>query len=443
MKARPFVLEQAVRTAHACGFVPLLLDRPERRFLSRELIPDERFVAARRDDPSPGNVADLVSRAVATGKDHGVICAAVYTGFNAYAELAALLADRLGARGNSGDAVRRAHTKTLMRDELLEEAGLAVPYRIVDSCDSARAALRELEGPVVVKPARGAGSRGVRTGISTERDVVEAWESVRSELASWRGRPEAALHLLDEEMPIMVEQQLMGQEVDVELVLQNGRLIFAAVADNPHVSLPCGVETCTTYPSSLPTALQDSLIETARLALRRLQLTDGNFHVEMVQTAAGPRVIEVNARMGGAFVWEAVRHVHGVDLVELGVKAMLGVTLEPVAGSPCCAVEACFFIPSVSGRLIAVEGFEALSGLRGFCAARLWKHPGDAVLNPCDDASDYLGFAAFSGATGGEARVRALDALRRVRFWIRTTEGAAVESPGVYLHPAPAAERIG
>jgi biotin carboxylase len=384
----------------------------------------------------------MVGRVVALGSANGFRCAAVYTGFNAYAELAGLLADHLGIRGNSGEAVRRAHTKTLMRDALGGVAELTVPYRIADSCASARAALRELGAPVVVKPARGAGSRGVRTAITTEHEIGEAWESVRSELARWRGHPDAPLHLLDQEAPIMVERQLMGREVDVEIVLQDERRIFAAVADNPHISLPYGVETCTTYPSTLPQAVQDALVDTACSALQKLELTDGNFHVEMILTAGGARIVEINARMGGAFVWEAVRQVHGVDLVELGVKAVLGVAEAPAAGLARCFLEACFFVPSVSGRLLDVDGFDTLSDLRGFCTARLWKSPGEAVLSPPDDASDYLGFVAFSGATPEQARALALRGLRQVRFSIQTEAGTVVESPGLYLHPAALAARL-
>lgn len=442
MKSRPFVLERAVRAAQSCGVLPLLLDHPGRRPLSTRLIPDGCFVPAVVEERSSDNLDEMVGRVAAVARDRGLCVAAVYSGFNAYAELAAALADRLGARGNSGAAVHTAHTKTLMRDALLEAPELTVPYRIVDSKASARAALRELGPPVVVKPARGAGSRGVRTGLSGESEVVEAWESVRSELARWRGRAEAALHLLDEEMPIMVEQQLIGREVDVEMVLQDGRRVFSAVADNPHVSLPYGVETCTTYPSSLPSSTQAALIDAACRALHTLNLTNGNFHVEMVATAEGPRVIEINARMGGAFVWEAVRQVHDVDLVGLGVKALLGVPLEPIAGLPRCALEACFFVPSVSGRLVAVEGMDALRDCRGFHLARLWKEPGNSVLSPPDDASDYLGFAAFTAATAGQARALVLEALRHVRFWIRTDDGRVVESPGVYLHGLPAAASV-
>jgi biotin carboxylase len=434
MKSRPFVLEQAVRTALASGFVPLLLDDPKRRALSHSRVPDPHFIAAPIDDHSDGAMADAAERVVRATRASGLAVAAVYTGFNAYAELAGALADRLGARGNSAAAMRMAHNKTLMRDALASEPDLTTPYRIVASPEAACLALRQLGAPVVVKPARGAGSRCVRTGIFSEQQAVEAWRSVRSELDRWRARPDASMHLLDRDPPIMIERELHGVEVDVELVLQEGTRVFAAVADNPDISLPARVETSTTYPSLLPRATQEGLINAACRAVKCLGLTDGNFHVEMVQTPEGPRIIEVNARMGGAFVWDAFKHAYDVDLVELGVKAVLGIPMAPANDQPSGVLEARFFIPRVSGRFVDAGGIERLQEICGVRAVRMWKEPGDVVLSPAEDASDYLGFVAVAGASHSEACARATRALASVRFKIRTAGGDVVESPGVYMH---------
>jgi biotin carboxylase len=434
MKTRPFMLKQAVRAAESCGFIPMLVDNPEQRALSRNYITDAHFIGAGIDAPSATAISEITTSVAAYCAEVGIQVAAVYTCLAAYTELAGVLVDHFEARGNSGTATRVASTKTLMREALMDSPGLTTPYRIIESAGSARSAFRELGSPVVVKPARGAGSRGVRTGIRSERQVEEAWESVRAELAEYCVRRRAGQLLMDSDVPIMVERQLIGWEVDVEIVLQNGDRIFGVVADNPEISLPINVETSTTYPSCLPQPIQDGLVDAACAALRKLGLTDGNFHVEMNQTHDGPRIIEVNTRIGGAFVWQAINCVYGVNLVELGVKAVLGVPIDPIAVRPSCVLEARFFIPAISGRLLGVEGFAGLTRMAGFRDARLWKNPGDMVFSPADDPSDYLGFALFSAQSREEARKLAAEALRSVRFLIRTANGETVQSPGSFKH---------
>ena len=54
---------------------------------------------------------------------------------------------------------------------------------------------------------------------------------------------------------------------------------------------------------------------------RAFGLHRGVLHIEAKATSRGPRIVEVNARMGGGRVHEYVRQVWGVDLVEAGFGA--------------------------------------------------------------------------------------------------------------------------
>jgi hypothetical protein len=57
----------------------------------------------------------------------------------------------------------------------------------------------------------------------------------------------------------------------------------------------------------------------------------GILHTEIKLTPAGPRVIEVNGRVGG-FIPELARQAAGIDLVDVGLRIALGerVELPPV-----------------------------------------------------------------------------------------------------------------
>jgi biotin carboxylase len=303
-----------------------------------------------------------------------------------------------------------------MRRRLARDSDLYTPFAVAHTTAEARTFLAELGGPLVIKPLRGAGSRGVFTGIRTERDLVHAWRHVPAGTA------------------VLLEQELEGQEVDVEIVRQNGRLIFAAVADNPEISLPGRVETGSTYPSQLPDAEQGMMIRAAERVLTLLELGSGNFHIEMVLTADGPRIVEVNARMGGAFVFEAIRAAYGVNLVDLGLRALLSESITAVSAGARIVVEACFFIPTATGTLTRVAGLKELEQARGFLGIRLWKSVGQTVLAPAEDPADYLGFALFAGESAAAARQNALVALAGLRFSIRDDHGRTRLADASFMH---------
>lgn len=70
-------------------------------------------------------------------------------------------------------------------------------------------------------------------------------------------------------------------------------------------------------------------------AQQALGLERGVFHVELKATSRGPRLIEVNCRMGGGPVRDTNLLVWGVDLVEENLYAFAGIPVRPpVAAAP-------------------------------------------------------------------------------------------------------------
>lgn len=69
-------------------------------------------------------------------------------------------------------------------------------------------------------------------------------------------------------------------------------------------------------PSPLKTKVQQELEKLAENTLHVLGFRGGCFHVELMYMPDGARIIEVNARMGGASVREVNLVAWGVDLIE-------------------------------------------------------------------------------------------------------------------------------
>jgi len=77
---------------------------------------------------------------------------------------------------------------------------------------------------------------------------------------------------------------------------------------------------------------QHQLINAAGYCCRELGLHTGVYNVEMMMTARGPRLIEINGRMGGFYLRDWIRYVYGVDLM---VSAMMcACNIKPTACGP-------------------------------------------------------------------------------------------------------------
>ena len=78
-------------------------------------------------------------------------------------------------------------------------------------------------------------------------------------------------------------------------------------------------------------------------------------HVEGKCTSRGPRIVEVNARMGGGRVHEFVEAIWGVDLVEAQLRSCLGLpqALRASRRPRAAAVDAIVYAPT-TGRLEAL-----------------------------------------------------------------------------------------
>jgi hypothetical protein len=89
-------------------------------------------------------------------------------------------------------------------------------------------------------------------------------------------------------------------------------------------------------------------------AFTALRITGtGVLHIEAKLTALGPRIVEINARMGGGPIHRIVEAVWGVDLVEAQLRSSLGLTQNlGLSGRPRCAVADAFVYPETSGRLV-------------------------------------------------------------------------------------------
>ncbi|XP_072279361.1 carnosine synthase 1 [Pyxicephalus adspersus] len=289
--------------------------------------------------------------------------------------LAAILSRLLGLPGPPPKAVRLAKRKTQTQLCLLNMASQAPPYPYAKAfavpcfplgpgTGGIEIAESILSYPLVIKPESGAGAVGVRlvqdaeecrklvrkmgvdpetcktknktylgvddsklrngdVGLSMGQEILEA---VVENGETSPDQDLAARDTVEAIPPPLLAEYITGTEHDVDLVLgPNGRLLAAYVSDNGPTLLPGFTETAAALPSRLSQERRCQLVQAALRSCQALNLYPGVFNVELKLTESGPRLLEINPRMGGFYLRDWIRHIYGTDLVLVALALSCGI----------------------------------------------------------------------------------------------------------------------
>ncbi|GIG63120.1 hypothetical protein Lfu02_74920 [Longispora fulva] len=257
----------------------------------------------------------------------------------------------------------------------------SVRFRKVPSAEGVPVALDEVGFPAVVKPTVGAASRNAFRVDSTQH-----WKTI------------ADGHSLSEEL--IVEQFLVGDTskagdawgdyVSVEAVSVNGQHACFAVLGKTPLAPPFR-ESGMFYPSTLGVTGDDEVCRLAARALDAIGVRNGVTQTEVKLTSSGPRVIEVNGRLGG-YVADIVRRSGGEDPVRLALRAALGDGQLEFQRPTASGVAFQIFLPAPveRSRIKAVAGLDDLRALDGVDSVWTGVRPGD-VIDAADGTRSYLG----------------------------------------------------
>jgi hypothetical protein len=308
-----------------------------------------------------GGVADQVRTLAALGPG------AILTLSERMLRQTAALARGLGLPFHSPATAARLTDKLLQR-EALREAGVdGVRSRGLSDPAELPAALDAVGLPAIVKPRVSEGSRN--TYLVSDRARAAAL------VADLLGRGER--ELVVEELLLGRDCAPFGDYVSVESLVADGEVTHVAVSGKlPQV--PPFRETGQFWPAALPEHERRAVADLARAALLALDVRVGVTHTEIKLTSGGPRIIEVNGRLGG-FMNELSRPA-GLDLVEAAGRLALG------QGVPSFALrdDAVFYLqlnlaPPVPCTLASIEGVRTVRSLPGVCSYRTLVRPGAAI----------------------------------------------------------------
>lgn len=395
LESLTFGLGHLVSAADALGERLLLLTRdPAYYTYELERLPTGALDVVEIDTFDVDQVADRLRR---TPGLRGLISST-----DTWTLVGADLAHRLGLPGLDPAVLRLTRDKSAVRNHL-HEAGLTRGRAVecAGSVDEMRELLLKQVGlPAVLKDTAGTGSQNV-----------------------WLVRDERALDAALAETPgrrltgrLFAEPYFGGPVYSAETLTWAGRTRLLGVSSRLMSPEPHFREEITAFPVAFPEPRRVSLERWLGQVLGTIGYTDRFAHVEFVLTTAGPEVVEVNPRIGGALVGEGLCRSLGVNVYEAMVEAALGrrpgLMDAYLPGGP--AVAFVLGYPSAPGVFSEVTGLDRLADLPGSPAWYPVKRIGDPIEH-LSDSRGYAGIVYAEAETAELATHRAVAAANAVR----------------------------
>ncbi|MDQ2584966.1 ATP-grasp domain-containing protein [Saccharothrix yanglingensis] len=302
---------------------------------------------------------------------------------------AAFVAQAVGARNGDPDVVWRLRDKGRTR-AALDLAGVAQPRSIpVKTVDDAVAAAGVVGYPVILKP------RGLGASLGVVKVTDE--EGLRANFAFTLAAEGPEPVVFDTDQPVLVEEFVSGEEISVDSVVRDGEVTPLFVGRKVVGYPPYAEEVGHFVDAHDPLLADPALLKALQRTHEALGFTDGVTHSEFMLTESGPRVIEVNGRLGGDLIPYLGLLATGIDP---GLVAAAAATGRPVDLTPTRARVAGirFFYVAEEDTTIGSLGFAEEALPEGMDRVVVVARPG-AVVSPPPKGTVW-GRIAFAVATG-------------------------------------------
>jgi biotin carboxylase len=403
-----------------CGFPQLSLIRAAKRHGLYVVGADAnpRAIAARLcDEFHEISTSDVYGLCDLVGRAHAR--AMTTTGSEVALKTTALAVSRLRLPFYSDpETVRRCQDKDAMRASYAA-GGIAIPpYARCAALGEARAFAAAQGFPLVVKPARGWGQRGVAR-VEDDAELADAFEVARA-CSGAAGLPLAVL-----------EAWIEGREYSVNGWIENDTLVNYCVTQRTTLPgrSPLGVMIAETYPSGLSRDDETRVIDEARRGAAALGHVRGPCYSQVALGASGCFLFETAARLGGGFDADVTKLASGVDLYD----RLLGVALDDEklerqgAVGPRYGGAIAKFLVAPPGQVRAVLGLDEARAIHGVDDAQVFVPLGGHV-KPLTDSSKRAAYVLAHGASREEALARADMALTRIQIDVCDNERAEVSA---------------
>ncbi len=232
--------------------------------------------------------------------------------------------------------------KSYMKKIFVENGVPTSQYVILKDLDFEK--FKHLEFPIIVKPVDSYSSRGVKKVVNNE-ELSLAFDEAKK---------------ISREGTVVVEEFVEGEEVTVDVYVENGKAKILTTSNSDKVKGEGFVIHRTRNPASISDEIFEKIKDTAQKIAEGFKLKDTPMLIQLITDGKRISVIEFCARTGGGIKFRLIKRVSGFDVV----KAVLDLTLgnkphyeENYENRPYIVNE---FLYANDGVIDRLEGFEEL-----------------------------------------------------------------------------------
>ena len=314
--------------------------------------------------------------------------------------------DALNLTGITKEAAIRCVDKQLFHS-VMRSAGVSVPVQeSAKNLDEALVAAKSIGWPVVVKPQKGSGSRGVFVASSI------------NELKTLYIRHQSSFTNSANVDQLSIVQKLVdGHEVGVDGAVIDGGLHIFLIRDKLLTSLPYRVGIGYFTPTIL-SSYQQKGVETALLkAAYGVGLDNCLYHADVIVPNTGePVVVEMAGRPSGYnLCLRMVQAVTGLNPITVMIDHLLGKKsslskFNKARGGVLRMVE------SSPGAVRRIQGMENALNVPDVVAGELYLTPGSQVSSRTDGPSSFIGYLLVASEDRGKAEARWNQAAQQIKI---------------------------
>lgn len=329
---------------------------------------------------------------------------------------AAEVAQALGLPGGNAEMVLRCRDKHLTR-ELAAAAGVAQPRSVlVASVEQAATVAGEIGYPVVLKPRGVAASLGVVL-VQDEADLLEHFDFAHDTTA-----PGA---ILGEDI-VLVEEYADGPEISVDCAVFQGEVLPICLARKEIGYPPYFEEIGHLVDGADPLLADPAFRKVLDDVHAAIGFTDGTTHTEFRLTPSGPKLIEVNGRLGGDLIPYLGMLANGIDpglaaaAVACGIRPEIAPDRKRFGAVRFCYVEHEMVIASIGFDAERMPDEVQLAGVRA--------QPGQRYAPP-PEGTVWGRIAVVIAVGDTEAQARAVIAAAEAALVVTEASAAVAGEP--------------
>ncbi|CDX35413.1 conserved hypothetical protein [Mesorhizobium sp. SOD10] len=378
-----------VQAAQRLGLHPVTLSADPTR---HGYLAAERLEAARVDTD---NLDALIAECFRLGAIYDIagITGLASPGESVYATVGKLCR-HFGLPGPNPASIERCCDKFVQRQYLAEAGVLQPAYRLATDATEVESAAAEIGLPVVLKPAVGNGSTGVRL-CRNAGEVADHTTYLFGGKHKWRSLPR-----------VLIEEFAQGPYYEAEIMGNAVIGVTGAEFDSgPHFVFRDSI-----FPAPLSDDEHIRIADVSLSCLRALGLGWGPANIEFRWTKRGPVVIEVNPRLPDGITPRVVRLAYGIDLVTEHIKLVIGEEWD-LRRSHSHIAATRILVPDRDGILDWIGGDSLAAGMPGVAEVKLYVEPKTPIARN-GDCRDRIGHVIAASASLGQAKAilqRALD----------------------------------